>query len=52
LPASDEVPAISTPLDVAVLLPTGAVYGVSAERSDACRLRSSVFGYGFAVTKS
>jgi uncharacterized protein YkwD len=39
LPASDDVPAISTPLDSAVLLPTGAVYGVSAQRSDACRIR-------------
>jgi hypothetical protein len=29
LPTSEDVPAISTPLDVRVLLPTGAVYGVS-----------------------
>jgi hypothetical protein len=29
LPTFDDVPAIKTPLDVRVLLPTGAVYGVS-----------------------
>ena len=53
LPASEDVPAIRTPLDAPVSellvpfrdsqlstpsLPTGAVYGVSAERSGACRI--------------
>jgi uncharacterized protein YkwD len=53
LPASEDVPAIRTPLDAPVSellaqfrgsqpstlsLPTGAVYGVSAERSGACRM--------------
>jgi uncharacterized protein YkwD len=38
LPASEDVPAIRTPELSTVRLPTGAVYGVSEGRSDACRI--------------
>jgi hypothetical protein len=37
LPASEAVPAISRPLEPSSV-PTGAVYGVSADRSAACRI--------------
>jgi hypothetical protein len=43
LPASEDVPAISRPLEPSSV-PTGAVYGVSADRSAACRIGWIVFG--------
>jgi hypothetical protein len=46
------VPAISTPLDIPVSVPTGAVYGVSAGRSVACRIGSSCVWLVAAVIKS
>jgi len=52
LPASEEVPAISKPLDESVSVPTGAVYGVSADRSAACRIGSGCVWLGAAVIKS
>jgi hypothetical protein len=51
LPASEDVPAISTPLEPPSL-PTGAVYGVSAERSVACRIGSHCVWLDAAVIKS
>jgi hypothetical protein len=52
LPASEEVPAIKTPLAGVALLLTGAVYGVSADRSDACRIGAICVWLGAAVIKS
>jgi hypothetical protein len=52
LPASEEVPAISKPLDEPVSVLTGEVYGVSADRSAACRIRSDCVWLGAAVIKS
>jgi len=43
LPASEDVPAISRPLEPSSV-PTGAVYGVSAGPSAACRIGWIVFG--------
>jgi hypothetical protein len=44
LPTSEDVPAIRTPLDVRVLLPTGAVYGVSTWRPAVAGTASAMFG--------
>jgi len=51
LPASEDVPAISTPLEPPSL-PTGAVYGVSADRLVACRIWPHCVWLDAAVIKS
>jgi uncharacterized protein YkwD len=44
LPTSEDVPAIRTPLDVPVALPTGAVYGVSIWRPPLAGTVATMFG--------